>query len=141
MREIQGLYIVGQIEPIEAVYDPGSRKYHQYIKERSRAYILRFLQENNHEVLFRDIQKLFFYLNDQTLKKFIKEIDVVVDKDVIKLNTKGESEESIKNLVTPEMICQYESAIFGEQMLKIKGIQKITKADKISYASNKYCSE
>jgi len=39
------------------------------------------------------------------------------------------------------MICQYESALYGEAMLRQKGISNITNADKISYASNKYSSE
>jgi hypothetical protein len=39
------------------------------------------------------------------------------------------------------MICRFESALFGEAMLRAKGILNITNADKISYASNKYCSE
>lgn len=39
------------------------------------------------------------------------------------------------------MICRYESALYGEAMLRMRGIQNITNGDKISYASNKYCSE
>ena len=37
------------------------------------------------------------------------------------------------------MICQYESARYGEAMLSKRGILCITKAGKISYASNRYC--
>jgi len=51
------------------------------------------------------------------------------------------SELDVKALVTPEMICQYESALYGEVMLRIRGIKEITKADNISYATNKYRSE
>ncbi len=66
-------------------------------------------------------------------------MDVTVEKDCIRMPLKSELD--VKALVTPEMICQYESALYGEVMLRIRGIQEITKADKISYASNKYCSE
>ena len=75
------------------------------------------------------------------LKKFIKEFSVEVNRDQICSCTKQLSDETFKNLITPEKICQYESALYGEAMLRMKGIMNITNADKISYASNKYCSE
>lgn len=75
------------------------------------------------------------------LKKFIREIQVEVNRDQICSSTKQLSEETIKNLITPEMICRYESALYGEAMLRMHGIENITNADKISYASNKYSSE
>jgi len=75
------------------------------------------------------------------LKKFIKEISVEVNRDQVCSSTKQLGEETINNLITPEMICQFESAKYGEAMLREKGIENITNADKISYASNKYISE
>ena len=39
------------------------------------------------------------------------------------------------------MVCQYESARFGEAVLQKAGIEAITKAGKISGACNKYCQE
>ena len=75
------------------------------------------------------------------LKKFIKDIDVEVDRDQICKSNKQLSDETKANLIKPEEICQYESALYGEAMLRQKGIKNITNADKISYASNKYCSE
>jgi hypothetical protein len=50
-------------------------------------------------------------------------------------------DEQFKSLITPENICQYESALYGEHTLKTVGIRDITNADKISYATNKFCSE
>lgn len=55
LREIQSIYSVGQIEPIQAVYNPQSRCYQNYIKQHSKAYILRFLKENNNRLDFREI--------------------------------------------------------------------------------------
>jgi len=66
-------------------------------------------------------------------------MDVTVEKDCIRMPLKSELD--VKALVTPEMICQYESALYGEAMLRIRGIKEITKADNISYATNKYRSE
>lgn len=39
------------------------------------------------------------------------------------------------------MICQYESSRYGEAILTKNGIESITKAGKISYASNRYCQD
>lgn len=75
------------------------------------------------------------------LKKFIKEIQVEVTREQKCRSTEKLSDETIKNLITPEMICQYESARYGEAMLRMKGIDNITNAEKIPYANNKYCSE
>ena len=51
------------------------------------------------------------------------------------------SEEKFRQLISPETISQYESALFGKARLQKLGIKKITNSDKISYATNKFCSE
>lgn len=51
------------------------------------------------------------------------------------------SDDTIKSLISPEEICQYESARFGEVNLSKLGIEWLKKAGKISYACNKYCQE
>lgn len=62
------------------VYNPQSRQYHHFIKRRTQAYVIRFLQENE-RISFFDLNKFFAYLNDQILKKMIKEINVEVDRN------------------------------------------------------------
>ena len=122
---------MGQLEPLLPVYNPQSRCYQQFIKQHSKAYIVRFLQENNNRLDFREVKHLFSYLTDQMLKKFMKDISVEVNRDQICSSTGQLSEETKKNLITPEMICQYESALYGEAMLREKGIENITNAEKI----------
>ena len=39
------------------------------------------------------------------------------------------------------MICQYESARFGQNRLHNLGVEKILDANKISYSTNKFCEE
>ena len=46
LRELDNLYTVGQIEPKLEVYNPQSRDFQNFIKKRSKAYIIRLLQEN-----------------------------------------------------------------------------------------------
>jgi hypothetical protein len=43
--------------------------------------------------------------------------------------------------MTPENICQYETARFGQNRLHNLGIGRILDANKISYSSNKFCDE
>lgn len=62
------------------VYNPQSRTYQQFIKRRTQAYVIRFLQENE-RINFFELNKFFSYINDQILKKIIKEIHVEVDRN------------------------------------------------------------
>ena len=43
--------------------------------------------------------------------------------------------------MTPEMICQFESARHGQYRLERHGISEILSADKISYSTHKFCFE
>ena len=73
------------MEPLQKVYDPGSRCYQYFRKERCQAYILKFLKEYNNSLEFYKVQQLFPYLTEQKLKKFIKEIRVEINKDVCRV--------------------------------------------------------
>ena len=55
--------------------------------------------------------------------------------------TKQFDGERFKDRMTPEMICQYESALHGQYRLDKLGITAILSADKISYSTNKFCYE
>jgi hypothetical protein len=55
---MDNLYAVGQIEPKQEVYNPQSRYYQNYIKSRSKAYIIRLLQENK-VINFHNIMSFF----------------------------------------------------------------------------------
>mmetsp|Transcript_2123 Transcript_2123/g.2014 ORF Transcript_2123/g.2014 Transcript_2123/m.2014 type:complete len:88 (-) Transcript_2123:184-447(-) len=72
---------MGQQEPKIEVYNPQSRQYQHFIKRRTQAYVIRFLQENNNHISFNELNSYFAYINDQILKKIIKEINVEVDRN------------------------------------------------------------
>ena len=65
IRELTDMYLMGQIEPKTnmEVYNPQSRQYHHFIKRRTQAYVIRFLQENE-RISFFELNKFFSYLND-----------------------------------------------------------------------------
>lgn len=63
------------------MFNPQSRHYQHFIKRRTQAYVVRFLQENDNNVEFSQINRYFPYINDQVLKKIMKEIFVEVDRN------------------------------------------------------------
>ena len=81
IRDLQDLYVMGQEEPKLEVYNPQSRQYQHFIKRRTQAYVIRFLQENNNYISFVELNRFFPYINDQILKKIMKEIQVEVDRN------------------------------------------------------------
>ena len=66
---------------------------------------------------------------------------MLVDRDGKCKFDKKFDEEKFKDRMTPEMICQYESARHGQHRLESIGISEILSADKISYSTNKFCYE
>jgi len=112
VRELDSLYTVGQIEPKIFVYNPTSREYQNFIKSRSKSYIIRFLQENKF-INFQDIVHFFPSIGEPILKKGLKEIEVEVDRNGQCTFNVNFDEEKYKDRMTPEMICQYESARHG----------------------------
>jgi hypothetical protein len=75
------------------------------------------------------------------LKKGLKEIEVEIDRNGICSFNESFEEEKFKDRMTPEMICQYESAREGQYRLEKLGITEILSADKISYSTNKFIQE
>ena len=113
LRELENLYSVGQIEPKLEVYNPQSRDFQNFIKKRCKAYIIRLLEEND-KVYFSDIQRLFPQIRDQILKNGMKETEIEIDRNgVCNFNQSKYVPERFKDRMTPEMICQFESACHG----------------------------
>ena len=119
--------------------------HHVYKDRGQRGGVEAHVPSGCRRLLLSDISQMF-PLPEQMIKKFIKEISVEVDKQGWCTYNDREGQKQltdvpVSNLITPEKACRYESAQFGAAMLKIRGIKNITNGDKISYASNKYCSE
>lgn len=78
-------------------------------------------------------------IGEPILKKGLKEIDVEIDRNGECRFAANFDEEKHKDRMTPEMICQFESARHGQFRLEQLGITEILSADKISYSTNKFC--
>jgi hypothetical protein len=71
----------------------------------------------------------------------LKDYDIEVNRDGYCRFQKNFEPEKFKERMTPENICQYESARFGQNRLRKLGITRILDANKISYSTNKFCEE
>lgn len=142
LREMKQVYTLGQIEPKEEVYAPGSRAHGLFQKRKVQAFALKFIEQNSHRVAFTELKRFFHVFNDQVLRKALKEVGVDVDRGQEACISYEESiEDKIKTLITPENVCQYESAEHALRKLKKIGIIGITNSNKISFAVNKFNSE
>ena len=150
IRELDYLYTVGQIEPKKEVLNPQSRNYQNFIKRQCTAYIIRDLEDkaketkggmNSVRVDFNDIKRKFPDINEAILKKGLKDYDIEVTRDGQCRFQKNFEVEKFKERMTPENICQYETARFGQNRLHTLGIERILDANKISYSTNKFCDE
>lgn len=140
IREMDGIYNVGQIEPKLEVVNPQSRYFQNLDKQRAKAYIIRFLQENK-TIKFADIVDYFPQFREQILKNSLKESEIDIDRNGECKFTEKFDEERFKERMTPEMICQYESALHGKYRLEKLGITQILSADKITPSIGKFNRE
>lgn len=92
-------------------------------------------------IYFNDIVRFFPHIGEPILKKGLKEIEVEIDRNGICQFNENFEEEKFKDRMTPEMICQYESAREGQFRLEKLGVTEILSADKISYSTNKFILE
>ena len=138
IRELENLYTVAQEEPKVEVYPPNSRQFNSFLKSKVETYTYMYYNEAGYKSLinFKIFQNLFPTVTEQVLKKYFKDMNIEIDKNIcyfkklpLGINT---------TLITPENICQFESCAFGIYKLREVGIKNLTNADKISYATNKY---
>jgi hypothetical protein len=85
--------------------------------------------------------RFFPHIGEPILKKGLKEIEVEIDRNGLCQFNENFEEEKFKDRMTPEMICQYESAREGQYRLEKLGVTEILSADKISYSTNKFILE
>ena len=142
LREIKQCYTVGQIEPKQEVYAPGSRNHGLFLKRKVQAFALKFIDYHKRSVALDELKHHFNVFNEQVLRKSLKDAKIEIDKNGCATIDKSVSvEDRIKSIISPENICQYESSEFALRRMKKLGIRYITNSSKVSYAVNKFCSE
>ena len=140
LRHIEYLYTTGQQEPKLDVMAPNARLTNAFQQKRIQAFIYKSLLEHNNRVDLREISQKFTSINEGAIRKQMKNINCEQQTDGSWICLKLPSEQEIKEMITPEEICQYESMLAGQRRLKDKGI-KITSIDKVPNAIQKLKKE
>ena len=126
VREIPEIYLVGQSLPVAEVYGPQSRKANAYCKSRVEvAFYRQFLKKENElkQISLSKSLKMFPQYNEAILKKWLKEQSELYktgrDEGWWKLLSSAPNltEEELRNLMTPEMVCCYETMLASKQKL------------------------
>lgn len=133
------MYCVGQLEPKMEIYNPQSRQYNSFVRERAQLYVYKVLRLHEGVANFGELLRMFNDFNEQIFKKFLKEIKVEEDRNHNCYRTNLEESLQIKEL--PEKVCRFEVAQAAHYRLRQCGIRNLVSADKITYATNKYVSE
>ena len=142
LREIKQCYTIGQIEPKQEVYAPGSRNHGLFLKRKVQAFALKYIDYYHKSVPFDQLKKYFNVFNEQVLRKALKDAKIEIDKNgFASIHESVTVQDKIKTIISPENVCQYESSEFASRRLKKLGIRYITNSQKVSYAVNKFCSE
>jgi hypothetical protein len=140
LRSLEFLYSTGQIEPKVEVFTPKSRNTNLFQQNRIQAYIYNFLINNDNRIAMFDIAQAFPNLNESVIRKTLKTMNCEQMKDQSWFCMMLPNEQEIRELITPEKICQYESMLAGQLSLHNRGIS-ITSIDKLPAAVQKLKKE
>ncbi|XP_020978451.1 transcription initiation factor TFIID subunit 1 isoform X2 [Arachis ipaensis] len=133
LRRIDKINVVGQQEPLMEVLSPGSKNLQTYMMNRLLVHMCREFQvaEKGHFLPCVRIDELlsqFPYLSEASFRKRIKEYATLQRGTngqsilVKKRNFRMWSEDELRKMVTPELVCAYESMQAGLYRLKHLGI-------------------
>jgi hypothetical protein len=133
IREVTGLYTVGQEQPLVEVPAPNSRQAQGFITKRLQQFIFHlFGPKRQPAVKLSDVAAAFPLVSDNALRKQLKTVaDFIRGGDdsgswILKDNQKLPSEPEIRDLVTLEEICAFDSMLAGQERLQKLGIKSLT---------------
>ncbi|KAF9901779.1 hypothetical protein EC991_005661 [Linnemannia zychae] len=136
IRHIPHLYVVGQTYPVQDVPGPHSRKITTMIKNRLQISSFRFMRKDPAGRLkFTKLCKAYPEYNEVQIRQRLKEFAEYQRKGnntgywKLKGNAPLPSEEEIRKMVTPEMVCLYESMLVGQRHLLDAGYGKAAEGD------------
>ncbi|KAJ1969924.1 hypothetical protein IWQ62_000295 [Dispira parvispora] len=128
LREIPYLFTVGQTYPVQEVPGPHSRKVTHTLKGRLQAIAYRLLRRNPyHRLHMSKVAKYFPEYSELHIRMRLKEFMEFQRKGnnsgfwKLKPTIPLPSEDEIRKLLTPEMMCLYESMLVGECHLRDAG--------------------
>lgn len=138
IREIPAIFVIGQTYPVQEVPGPHSRKVTTTIKNRLQVAAYRLIKKNPlHRLKMSKLAQKFPEYSDiqirQRLKEFLEFHRRSKDGGGGYWKTRGgaepPSEEDLRKMVTPEMVCLYESMLVGERHLQDLGYGDVNDDD------------
>ncbi|KAG1460419.1 hypothetical protein G6F56_005952 [Rhizopus delemar] len=145
LREIPAIFTLGQSYPVQEVPGPHSRKVTNIIKNRLQVVAYRLIKRNPlHRLKMGRLAQKFPEYSDiqirQRLKEFLEFHRRNKNGGGGYWKTRGGSdppaEEELQKMVTPEMICLYESMLVGERHLQDLGYGDVNDEDEGEGDSN-----
>ncbi|CAG8657028.1 18316_t:CDS:10, partial [Gigaspora margarita] len=133
---IRNLFVVGQTFPMQEVPSPPSRKAKTTANNRIQVAAFRLMKNNRYHYLIQDkLAKRFPDHTEFTLRTRLKDIAELARKKgnvysgpiwKLKPSIRLPSEEELRKMLTPEMICLEESMMVGERHLADAGYKPST---------------
>ncbi|KAI8320429.1 hypothetical protein GQ54DRAFT_298684 [Martensiomyces pterosporus] len=127
-RSIKYQYIAGQTYPLQEVPAPHSRKVTTTIKHRLQVAAYRLMNRNQYHLLqMAKLSRLFPEYSDLQIRQRLKEFCEYQRKGLgagywrPKHNMPIPDEENLRKMLTPEMLCLFESMRVGQQQLHDAG--------------------
>ncbi|KAI8335611.1 hypothetical protein BD560DRAFT_451101 [Blakeslea trispora] len=146
LREIPAIFTIGQSYPVQEVPGPHSRKVTTTIKNRLQVVAYRLIKRHNLQRLkMNRLAKKFPEYSDiqirQRLKEFLEFHRRSKDGGGGYWKTRGgadpPTEEDLRKMVTPEMVCLYESMLVGERHLQDLGYGDVNDDDEAGDGDSK----
>lgn len=146
LREIPAIFTIGQSYPVQEVPGPHSRKVTTTIKNRLQVVAYRLIKRNVlHRLKMGKLAQKFPEYSDiqirQRLKEFLEFHRRSKDGGGGYWKTRGggdpPTEEDLRKMVTPEMVCLYESMLVGERHLQDLGYGDVNDDDETGEGDSK----
>ncbi|KAI9285023.1 hypothetical protein BC943DRAFT_360547 [Umbelopsis sp. AD052] len=137
IREIPSIFTIGQTYPVQEVPGPHSRKVTTTIRNRLQVSAYRLIRKNpQHRLKMSKLAAKFPEYSDIQIRQRLKEF-----LEYHRRNKEGgggywkpkggepPSEEDLRKMVTPEMVCLHESTMVGERHLEDFGYSNVNEDD------------
>ncbi|KAG0164678.1 hypothetical protein DFQ30_009546 [Apophysomyces sp. BC1015] len=146
VREIPAIFVIGQTYPVQEVPGPHSRKVTTTIKNRLQVVAYRLIKKSPlYRLKMSKLSQKFPEYSDiqirQRLKEFLEFHRRNKDGGGGYWKTRGggepPTEEDLRKMVTPEMVCLYESMLVGERHLQDLGYGDVNDDDETGDGDSK----
>ena len=126
LRPVPHLFVAGQTLPCMEVFSPHSRRFNTFCRNRMQVAAYRYFMKRDNprrRVRMATLTALFPQFSEGAIRKWLKEYAESSRQGrdsgywLMRANAPALAEDELQQLVTPELVCQYESMLVGQQRL------------------------